>query len=237
MRLEQMLGQMEDRPDYRDPEDYHFWIFGEPSITEPWGWRFEGHHISLSFTSSDGMSVSTPSFIGANPARVEEGVFTGWRLLASEEDLARELLMSLDGSQRTRAVIQADAPNDIITGNDREVSITERSGLPASDMNAEQRDLLVRIVAEYTGNMEHSIASSQMAKIEEAGLGELHFAWAGAAEPGERHYYRIHGPTVLIEYDNTQNGANHIHSTWRDLTDDFGEDLLRRHYDESDHSH
>ena len=237
MRLEEMLGQMEDRPDYRDPEDYHFWIFGEPSVTEPWGWRFEGHHVSLSFTSSDGMTVSTPSFIGANPARVEEGVYTGWRLLANEEDLARELLMSLDGSQRTRAVIQADAPNDIITGNDREVSITERSGLPASDMNAEQRDLLLRLVAEYTGNMEHSIASAQMAKIEEAGFGELHFAWAGSAEPGERHYYRIHGPTVLIEYDNTQNGANHIHSTWRDLTDDFGEDLLRRHYEESDHSH
>jgi len=237
MRLEELLAQLEERPDFRDPEDYHFWIFGEPSVTEPWGWRFEGHHISLSFTSSDGMIVATPSFIGANPARVEEGVFAGWRLLAKEEDLARELLMSLDGAQRTRAVIQADAPNDIITGNDREVTITERSGLPASAMNAEQRDLLLRLVSEYTGNMDQSIASKQMAKIEESGFGELHFAWAGGGEPGERHYYRIHGPTVLIEYDNTQNGANHIHSTWRDLTDDFGEDLLRRHYEESDHPH
>lgn len=237
MRLEEFLGQVEDRPDFRDPEDYHFWIFGAPSVTEPWGWRFEGHHISLSFTSSDGMTVSTPSFIGASPATVRDGAFTGWRLLANEEDLGRGLLRSLDDAQRTRAIIQTDAPRDIITGNDREVTITERSGLPASAMNAEQRDLLLRLVSEYTGNMDPSISSSQLAKIEEAGFGELYFAWAGSVEPGEGHYYRIHGPTVLIEYDNVQNDANHIHSTWRDLTDDFGEDLLRRHYEESDHPH
>jgi hypothetical protein len=236
MRLEHLLGQFEGRPDYRDPEDYHVWIFGEPSMDEPWGWRFEGHHLSLSFTSSDGMTVATPSFIGANPARVGEGVYAGWRLLANEEDLGRSLLLSLEDTQRERAVIRPDAPNDIVTGNDREVVLTERSGLPASDMNAEQRAMLLQILMEYVGNMDPSIADTQMAKIEEAGLGELYFGWAGSATPGERHYYRIHGPTVLIEYDNTQNDANHIHSVWRDLTDDFGKDLLRQHYERHAHS-
>lgn len=235
MRLEELLGQFEGRPARRDPEQYFFWIFGTPSMDEPWGWRFEGHHISLNFTSDGRVTVSTPSFMGANPATVGQGVYTGWRVLGNEEDLARALLGSLDSRQHERAIIATEAPRDIITGTDREVNLRERSGLPASAMSADQRALLMRIVMEYVGNMDASIADAQMRKIEGAGLGNLYFAWAGGVEPGEGHYYRIHGPTVLIEYDNTQNNANHVHSTWRDLTDDFGEDLLRRHYQESDH--
>jgi hypothetical protein len=235
VRLEQILGEIEGRPERRDPEQYFFWIFGEPSVDEPWGWRFEGHHVSLSFTTIDGLTVATPSFMGANPATVPTGPYAGWRVLGNEEDLARELLRSLDDDQRSTAVIATEAPSDIITGNDREVSLTERSGLPVSAMTEGQRHLLMRLVMEYVGNMEASIADAQLAKIRQAGIGELHFAWAGSAEPGEGHYYRIHGPTVLFEYDNTQGGANHVHSTWRDLTDDFGEDLLRRHYEEADH--
>lgn len=235
IRLEELLGRLEGRPERRDPQQYFFWIFGSPSSDAPWGWRFEGHHISLNYTSVDGVTVATPSFIGANPATVATEPYVGWRVLGSEEELARQLLLSLDESQTARAVIAQEAPSDIITGAEREVSLREVSGLPVSEMTAEQRELLVRIVHEYVGNADASIAAVQMAKIEAAGVENLHFAWAGASDPGEGHYYRVHGPTLLIEYDNTQGGANHVHSTWRDLTDDFGGDLLRRHYEQVEH--
>jgi hypothetical protein len=231
MRLEGILGALENRPDRRDPENYHFWVFGTPSPGGPWGWRFEGHHVSLNFTSNDGVTVSTPSFIGANPARVPSGPDAGWRLLAGEEDLARALVRSLDDDQRARAIISATAPRDIITGNDRRASLERTEGLAFAAMAGPQRDLLLRLLAEYVHNADPAIAGPRLARIEETGLDRLHFAWAGSLEVGGPHYYRIHGPTVLIEYDNTQNDANHIHSVWRDLENDFGDDLLRRHYD------
>lgn len=239
MRLEQILGQLEQRPDRRDPENYHFWIFGTPSLDQPWGWRFEGHHISLNFTAADGITVSTPSFIGAHPARVPSGPFAGWRLLAHEEDLGRSLLRTFDQAQLQRVVISETAPRDIVTGNSRKASIESMVGLPVAEMNAEQRALFMRLLAEYVNNIEPELARARIQRIEAAGIERLHFAWAGSAEPGGPHYYRIHGPTVLIEYDNTQSNANHIHSVWRDLENDFGEDLLRRHYETArpEHGH
>lgn len=237
MRLEGILGELEGRPDRRDPQNYHFWIFGAPVAGQPWGWRFEGHHISLNFTSAGGVSVATPSFIGANPAQVRAGPYAGWRLLANEEDAARTLVRSLDAAQRARAIIAATAPSDIITGNARSVVLELVDGLPASAMNAAQRDLLRHLLAEYLDNMDPAIAGPRYARIEETGFERLHFAWAGTVEPGGPHYYRIHGPTLLIEYDNTQNDANHIHSVWRDLENDFGEDLLRLHYERAGPEH
>lgn len=236
MHLEQILGILENRPDRRDPEAYFFWIFGTPSLTEPWGWRFEGHHLSMNFTSvADSLVVATPTFLGANPATVPSGPFAGTRVLGAEEDLARELILSLTDRQRARAILAEEAPRDIITGADRHVTLERMEGLPASDMTEVQRVMLRAVLMEYVGNMDPSIAERQLAKLEAAGMGRLHFAWAGSVEPGEGHYYRIHGPTVLIEYDNTQNDANHVHSVWRDLTDDFGGDLLRQHYDRAGH--
>jgi len=237
MHLEGILAVLENRPERRDPENYHFWVFGTPSRDRPWGWRFEGHHVSLNFTSTDGVTVSTPSFIGANPARVPSGPFAGWRLLAHEEDLARALVQSLDADQRERAVISATAPRDIITGNDRRASLERVEGLPAAVMTDPQRALLLRLLAEYVDNADPVIAGPRLARIEEVGIDRLHFAWAGSLDVGGPHYYRIHGPTVLIEYDNTQNDANHIHSVWRDLENDFGEDLLRRHYEAAGPNH
>lgn len=237
MHLEGILAELEGRPERRDPEDYHFWIFGTPSHEEPWGWRFEGHHISLNFTAADGVTVSTPSFIGANPARVPSGPFTGWRLLANEEDLARALVHSLDATQRERAILSGTAPRDIVTGNDRRVSLEQMEGIPVEAMGPEQRALLLRLLAEYVENADPEIAGPRMARLEEVGIDRLHFAWAGGLEVGDPHYYRIHGPTLLIEYDNTQGNANHIHSVWRDLENDFGEDLLRRHYETAEASH
>lgn len=237
--LEGVLRELEGSP-RRDPEAYFVTIFGAPSADEPWGWRFEGHHLSVNYTSvTDELVATTPTFLGANPARVAEGPHAGLRLLGAEEDLARALLASLDEVQRARAIIAGTAPRDIITGDDRRVGLVEVEGLPAAEMTPAQKEALRRLMREYIGNMAPALAAAQVRKIEEADFERLHFAWAGSTEPGEGHYYRIHGPTVLIEYDNTQGGANHVHSVWRDLTDDFGEDVLRRHYDRAgpDHGH
>lgn len=239
MRLEGILAVIEDRPDYRDPENYHFWVFGTPSLTDAWAWRFEGHHISISFTSVGGLTITGPAFMGANPARVTSGQYAGWRLLASEEDLGRALVTSLSESQREIAILSPNAPNDILTTTQRDALIDPVAGIPFSALDEGQKLQLLRLLDEYLGNFEPEHAEDRRARIAEVGLDQLHFAWMGSLEVGARHYYRIHGPTILIEYDNTQNNANHIHSVVRDLENDFGGDLLRRHYEtaSADHGH
>ena len=236
LQLEGILGAIEGRPDRRDPENYWMNVFGTPSAEGPWGWRFEGHHISLNFTAAgDELPSVTPRFIGSNPHVVREGPFAGWRLLAGEEDTARELMASLSASQRDRAVIVEDAPRDIVTGNARRVELDRFEGIPASELDDDQRGILRRLVRLYVDNADEAVAEHEMRRIEDAGFGTLHFAWAGGLEPGEGHYYRIHGPTLLVEYDNVQGGANHVHSVVRDPENDFGDDLLRRHYEDAEH--
>ncbi|MEX2531906.1 MAG: DUF3500 domain-containing protein [Gemmatimonadota bacterium] len=237
MHLEGILAEIEGNPVRRNPENYHFWIFGNPSASEPWGWRFEGHHISMNFASAQGIMVANPSFIGANPAQVRTGPYAGWRLLAAEEDLARALIWSLEPAQRARAVISATAPGDIITANQRRALLESIEGIPFADLTPEQQAVFERLLAEYVENFDPQIAHPRFARIRELGMDRLHFAWAGSLEVGEPHYYRIHGPSVLIEYDNIQNDANHIHSVWRDLENDFGDDLLRFHYETADAAH
>ncbi len=236
MQLEGILGQIEGRPDRRDPEDYYFNIFGAPSEDGAWAWRFEGHHVSMNVASAGGELPSvTPTFLGSNPHVVGEGPNAGRRLLGAEEDLARELLALLTDAQLRTAIIETDAPRDIITGNARTVELDGFRGLPASEMSGAQSRGLMLLILEYLNNANAEVARAKMRQIHEAGLENLHFAWAGSTERGEGHYYRIHGPTVLIEYDNTQGGANHVHSVLRDPQNDFGDDLLRRHYEEADH--
>ena len=236
IELERILGVLENNPTRRDPENYYVTIFGTPSEDVPWGWRFEGHHLSLNFSSvTREVVASTPAFFGANPAEVPGGAREGWRVLAVEEDRARALLGLLDDAQRARALIATTAPRDIITGNDRHARLQSFEGLPASAMTPAQRDTLLRLVEAYTHNMPPDVAAAAWGRIEEAGIDKVYFAWAGSTRRGEGHYYRIHGPTLLLEYDNTQNNANHIHTVWRGFENDFGEDLLRKHYEESDH--
>ncbi len=236
MQLEGILGLIEGRPDRRDPQDYYFNIFGDPSEDGAWAWRFEGHHISMNVTAAGGELPSvTPTFLGANPHVVGEGPNAGRRLLGAEEDLARELLALLSAAQLRTAIIETEAPRDIITGNARTVEFDTYQGLPASEMNGAQSGALMLLIWEYLNNAGAEVARAKMEQIHDAGLDNLHFAWAGSTERGEGHYYRIHGPTVLIEYDNTQGGANHVHSVLRDPQNDFGDDLLRRHYEEADH--
>jgi hypothetical protein len=243
MQLEEVLGGIEQAQRAttgrseggpgglrRDPVKYFVSIFGTPSTSNTWGWRVEGHHVSLHFTVVKGHLVSsTPTMFGSNPAEVKSGPKQGLRVLAAEEDSARELLMSLDGSQRTTAVFNGTALNEILTTNKPEVSPLEQMGLAASAMTARQRDLLMKVIDVYAGFMADDIAADRLAALKKAGVEKISFAWAGAAERGQKHYYRIQGPTFLIEYDNAQNDGNHIHSVWRDFKGDFGRDLLREH--------
>jgi len=169
-------------------------------------------------------------------------VHSGQKLLGAEEELARELISLLKSNQLESAIFQSQAPEDIITGINRDANLETYQGIPISTLNeTEQLPVFLRLLREYIYNAKTNVAEYQMKRIEEAGLENLYFGWAGSTVPGEGHYYRIHGPTILIEYDNVQNNANHVHSVWRDMQHDFGgskqsdSDLLRKHYDEADH--
>jgi hypothetical protein len=214
----------------RDRSAYRFTIFGQPSATGNWGWRVEGHHVSLHFLVSKGaVAASTPSFAGSNPAEVRDGAEKGKRVLGQLEDTARTLVTALDDKQRMTAVINTTAPNEIVTTNQLDIKPLSPDGLRASAMTAAQRDLLTKVLDAYAGLMAPDVAAQRMAKIKAAGIENIGFAWAGPMERGQRHYYRVQGPTFLIEFDNTQNNGNHVHSVWRDFNGDFGRDLLREH--------
>ena len=242
MALETVLGELERQRGgplkrTRDPERYAFAIFGEPGGVEPWSWRVGGHHIAVQLTivERDWVAV-TPLFFGANPATVPHGPHAGQRALAAEEDLARELLGQLSPTQQAVAVVAAAAPADILTGTVRRVDpAVVPSGIAYADLNGSQREQLVRLVRHYLDRVAPEISLVEWRKIEAAGLGPMTFAWAGALERGRGHYYAVCGSRFVIEYDNTQNDANHIHSVWRDLTNDWGEDLLAAHYAAAHH--
>jgi hypothetical protein len=226
---ESILADIENNPG-RDPGLYYTAIFGQPSPRAPWAWRFEGHHLSVNATYVDGAQIVAPLFMGSNPARVPSGPKKGLRLLAAEEDLARALMNMLPEERRVRALLANRAFSEIVTRNDPKVRSLEIEGLAAAEMSDEERSQLRKLLHVYADRMNEASAQSQLERIDKAGFDKLHFGWAGSTEPGKPHYYRIHGPTVLIEYDNTQNNANHIHSVWRDLQNDFGGDLLQAHY-------
>jgi hypothetical protein len=240
--LEQVLASIEQgKGPVRDPENYFFIIFGNPESPgskEPWGWRFEGHHLSLNFTVvGDKGAVGGPTFMGSNPADVKEGPRKGVRVLGEEEDLARTLVKSLDSGQRAKGLVEIAAPKDILTSNIRKATPLKPAGIMMTDLNAEQKELLNSIVVLYAERLRPELAANDLGKIMKAGVDKVGFAWAGGLDLGEPHYYRIQGPTFLIEYDNTQNNANHVHSVWRDFEDDFGEDLLKRHYESAGPEH
>jgi Protein of unknown function (DUF3500) len=236
MELENILKVVEgeNRRFPRDHEAYQFSVFGTPGDKKAWGWRFEGHHISIRFDVVNGsLTSSTPSFFGSNPAEVRVDVPgaapRGTRVLGPEEDAARALLDSLDASQKTTAIVTATAPNEMLTAATLKANPQEPLGLKASAMTGAQKDLLMALIDVYAGFMTPDIAAERLEKLKKAGLDNVAFAWAGDTEKGKKHYYRIQGPTFLVEYDNVQNDGNHIHSVWRDFNGDFGADLLREH--------
>ena len=235
MSLESILHDLENKSPKRDPNLYYVSIFGSPT-NATWGWRFEGHHLSMNFTIVDNKVVcATPVFLGANPGEVKDGPKKGLRVLAKEEDLGRELVKLLDEDQKKVAVITNEAPKEIITKNDRRAERQSPDGISFAEMNREQGELLLKLVKQYIYRFREEIADDDWRKIQKAGWDKIHFAWAGGLEKGQGHYYRIQGPTFLLEYDNTQNNANHVHCVWRDFENDFGEDLLKKHYEQNAH--
>ena len=239
MHLENVLRELENRPPddtRRDPDNYSFSIFGTPAEHQPWGWRIEGHHLSLHFSFISRKLISfTPGFMGTNPAIVPSGPQKGRQILKRESDVAYELLKSFTPDQLQQVVFAAESPYEIITANNRKISLESPVGLSYAGMNASQRKKLVELLNVYIGRYHKTLANNRMAQLEKMGLGKIHFAWAGSQDRSAGHYYRIQGPTLLIEFDNTQNDANHVHTVVRDLNNDFGEDFLSEHYKQNKH--
>jgi hypothetical protein len=234
MSLEDVLKTLEnDSGERRNPEKYHFTVFGTPSDTGTWGWRVEGHHLSQNYTVANGQVVDGPSFFGANPAEVRQGPRRGLRTLAGEDDLGFEVIHALDEPRQKIAIVDPKAYGDILTSASRKAALKgQPSGLSAAKMRAGQFDALRALVEVYACNVPDDLAERRMDQINKAGR-NIVFAWAGGIKPGDLHYYRVQTPSFLIEFDDTQDNANHIHSVWRDFDGDFGGDLLRAHYQTS----
>lgn len=229
--LELVLKELENGAARRDPTLYFVTIFGEPSTTGSWGWRFEGHHLSFNFTVVDGKHVFfAPSFIGSNPAEVRSGPRKGERVLREEDDLGRAFVLSLDNAQRKTAVFSDKAPAEIVTVNNKRAEPLSPAGISYAQLKPAQQEKLVELTQLYLRRWRPELADEAWQKIERAGRDKLTFAWAGGFERGQANYYRIQSPDYLIEFDNTQNGANHIHTAVREFKGDFGHDLLREHY-------
>ena len=233
--LENVLAELSGNAEYRDPEKYYTAFYGNPEKDSIWSWAFQGHHLSLNFTVLNGKTSIAPRFFGANPATIKQGKRKGERILANEEDLGFELINSMNAEQKEAAIIQERAFYDIVTTNSPEVDPLKPAGIKMEKLHANQKLTLLRLIEVYLEAMPKELAEKRMQNLKKEESGEIRFGWAGATEPGKGHYYRVQGKTFLIEFDNAQNNANHIHSVWRDFDGDFGRDLIREHYQHSDH--
>ncbi len=232
--LENNRLKMSDGSPMRDELNYHFTIFGNPEEGKFWGWRFEGHHLSLNFVVSKAeIQSSTPSFMGANPGIVPSGESKGKEVLKAETALGFKLVNTLSDPQMAKARFSEKPPREIITANNREATELDPKGISYADLSTEQQGVFMELLQTYTGNYEAQFAENLLNKVKSTGLEHLYFAWAGSLKPGAGHYYRIQGPSLLIEYANTQNDANHVHTVVRDLSNDFGHDVLKEHYKKS----
>jgi hypothetical protein len=234
MSLEDVLKIIEnDSGENRNPEKYYFSIFGAPSDHGSWGYRVEGHHLSQNYTVANGQVIDGPSFFGANPAEVRLGPRKGLRTLAGEDDLGFEVIHALDEAQQKAAIVDPTAYKEILTAASRKAALEgQPSGVAAAKMTARQFDALRALMEEYARNLPDAMARRRIAQIDQSGR-NIHFAWSGGVNRGDLHYYRVQTALFLIEMDDTQDGANHIHSVWRDFNGDFGLDLLHAHYQTS----
>lgn len=235
--LETILGEWEAINDqisqwHRLEERYWFSVFGDPGSQEPWGWRVGGHHIGIIATVVQNKHVSIhPLFFGSNPAEVKHGEHKGMRTLAEEEDWARKLVSEMTDDQQKIAIVDHTAPADILTRNYR-VTTPDMTpqGIPFATLQDTQREAIVQLIKHYVYRANHELADNYWRQLQAEGWDSLHFAWAGPLQRWQGHYYNIRHNRFVIEYDNTQNGANHIHSILRDYTHDYGEDILAAHY-------
>ena len=233
MSLENVLAELSGDSYSRDPEKYYAAFYGNPENDSLWAWSFQGHHLSLNFTILNGKMEIAPRFMGANPATVKSGTHKGERTLAAEEDLGLQLINSIQDKQK--AIFRERSPYDIVTGNAPEVNPLTPVGIKLNELTEANQEILLRLIHEYLATMPDELAKKRSENLEKEEMNEIRFGWAGATHSGEPHYYRIQGKTFLIEFDNSQNNANHIHSVWRDFDGDFGRDLIREHYQNSDH--
>jgi len=235
MALETVLREIETFPFSRDPENYAVAIFGDAGdITRGWGWRIEGHHLSLHFTLRGDTVVATlPQFFGANPATLPRdfaaaGLVKGHRVLGAEEDGARALLDSLDATQRAAALIDARPNGDIVSRNEPRAATPEPRGVAFAALSAAQQARLLALVSAFAEHLQPDLAAARLARVRAGGLETIRFAWAGGTERGRPFYFRIQGAGFMVEFDNS--GGNHVHSVWRDFTGDWGRDMLSEHY-------
>ncbi len=236
MGNEYLLMEMQPDNPNRIPENYFISVYGSPGKDSIWGWKFSGHHVALNFTVVDDQLAFAPFFFGAYPAVVKEGSKNGRRIITDEEDLAFLLVNSFSEEQQITAIFQLKAFTDIVTTNAAQVSPLKPAGIFASEMTHSQKTVLNKLIVAYLLSMPNAIAKTRMEKITSEDLNSVCFGWAGETVTGKPHYYRVQGKSFLIEFDNTQNNANHIHTVWRDFNGDFGEDLLKDHYEHS-HNH
>lgn len=236
MDLENVLFEIgQGSADFRDPNKYHIAFYGHPEKDSLWSWSFEGHHLSLNFTIlNDNISIA-PRFMGASPATIKEGKRKGERTLANEEDFGLNLINALNEEQKKKAIFQKTSFFDIVTSNASEVNALQPVGIEIRDLSKEQQLILVNLLEEYLSTMPKPIAEKRIANLKMEDFDSIRFGWAGATVSGQPHYYRIQGKTFLVEFDNTQNNANHIHLVWRDFEGDFGRDLIKEHYQHSHH--
>lgn len=227
MALEEVLDRAENWRRGRRSDDYSVVLFGSPDEGDMWGWRFEGHHLSVSMTLEGDRVAPTPVFLGANPARMGHSGAVVLRPLAPEEDVARALLAELEPRHRSAAIVADEPPPDIRSGRRADLGgDLQPAGVAASDLPPRARELMWRLLHVYLGRLPADLAAAETARID---LGRLHFAWEGSTEPGGRHYYRVHSSDLLIEYDNQDDGGNHAHTVLRRPGADFGDDILAEH--------
>jgi len=236
--LEKVLRQSDFWPMRfrRDPDLYFVSIYGAPGRKEPWGWKFEGHHLSVNFTIVDGKPIAfAPAFFGSNPAVVRDGALAGKRALREEDQSARSLMAAFDKAQLAKVIFSATAPGEMLTAENREATLLAPAGITYGSMTSPQKRLFEKVLDAYLGRVAPDLARIRLEALQRAGMDSITFGWAGSLDVGKPHYYRVQGPTFLIEYDNVQNNANHVHSVWRDFDGDFGRDLLREHYKTTKH--
>lgn len=227
--LEDVLADLEQgRRTDRNPLDYAVTVFGNPGDV-PWGWRLEGHHLVLNVTVAAGGTAVTPTFWGANPARVTRGERRGRRVLAGEYLRGLELARSLTRTQREHAVVGERSVGNVVTVRGRARALRHPTGLACDELTAQQSAVLEALLGEYTGNIRDGLSPVSVDDVLRD-PSTLRLAWAGGMAEGEPFYYRVHGPRLLVELDCTQDDANHIHSVWRDPANDWGRDVLGEHY-------
>lgn len=235
MQNEFFLKETEPSNPNRIPENYYVAVYGVPGKDSIWGWKFSGHHLALNFTVVNDHLAFAPFFFGVYPAEIKDSQNKGTRILKDEEELGFELVNSMSPEQKLKTIFQLKAFTDIVTTNSVQVAPLKPAGLLAREMTHEQKTVLNKLIVAYLLAMPPDISKIRMDKITKEDLNEICFGWAGETEPGKSHYYRVQGKSFLIELDNTQNNANHIHSVWRDFDGDFGADLLKVHYQHSGH--